>query len=168
MHKLLSSEYDQIISRNLFSYLYISKSWSVVFIVPMLQLSHISIHVIIIFSFQFSYNFFNNFFLNIYTFFNQSPSLTFHLSTTLYLNITIHLSFHLPLFCLFLFTTSYYKFVIISSIFWIVFPSKKVISLSLSLSLSLWLLNVILLLHYKELKIVHKKILLFYYIAWFG
>ena len=41
-------------------------------------------------------------------------------------------------FCLFLFTSSYYKFVTVSSILCIVFPhKKKVPSLSLSLSLSL-------------------------------
>ena len=38
----------------------------------MLQLSHISIHVIIIFSFQFSYNFFNIHFFKIFTLFLTS------------------------------------------------------------------------------------------------
>ena len=64
------------------------------------------------------------------SFLSLSP---FLLSTNIYLNITIHLSFHLSLFRVFLFTLSYYKFVILSSIFYIVFPHKKV-SLSLSLN----------------------------------
>ena len=99
--------------------IYISKSWSVAFIVVMFQLSHISIHVIIILLFNFPIIFFNiySFFLkNIYTFFNISISLTFsspqypllfHLPTTLYLNITLYLSLHLPFFFLFFFVLSY-------------------------------------------------------------
>ena len=78
------------------------------------------------FAFQFSYNFF----FNIYSFFKKylhflqhfyipylfiSPlpfTLLFHLPTTLYLNITLRLSLHLPFFfCPFLFTTFYYKLV---------------------------------------------------------
>ena len=62
--------------------------------------------------------------------------LHFHLPTILYFNVTVHLSLCLPLFCIFLFTLFYYKFVILSSILYIVFPHKKVLSLSLSLSLS--------------------------------
>ena len=66
------------------------------------------------------------------SFLSSFPLLPFHLPTTLNFNITIHLSLHLPLFCLFIFTSSYYKFVIRSSIICIVFPHKKVLSLSLS------------------------------------
>ena len=61
-------------------YLYISKSWSVAFIVVMFQLSHISIHVIIILLFNFPIIFFltfTHFLKNIYTFFNIFISLTF-------------------------------------------------------------------------------------------
>ena len=44
----------------------------------------------------------------IFTFFPTFlPSSLFHLPTTFYLNITIHFSLHLSLFCLFLFTPSY-------------------------------------------------------------
>ena len=64
------------------------------------------------------------------------PPLPFHLPTTLYINIILPLSFRLPLFCLFLFTPFYYKFVTISSILCIIYSHKKG-SLSLSLSLSL-------------------------------
>ena len=120
--------------------IYISKSWSIAFIVVTLQLSRISINVIILFSCQFSYNFFNShlFFLIFTLSLTFLILLPFHLSTTLYLNITIYLFFHLPLFCLFLFTLSYYKFVILCSILCIVFPHKNVIYLSLSLSLSIF------------------------------
>ena len=136
-------------------YLYISKSWSVAFIVVMFQLSHISIHVIIILLFNFPIIFFltfTHFLKNIYTFFNIFISLTFssphypfisplpftllfYLPTTLYLNITLRLSLHLPFFfCPFLFTTFYYKFITLFH-FLHTFPSqKKKGSLSLSLS----------------------------------
>ena len=100
--------------------------------------------------------FFNIYFFNIYTsptflsllpfhlpttssiFF---PPLPFHLPTTLYINIIFPLSLHLPLFCLFLFTFSYYKFITISSILCIVFPSqkKKVPLRTLSLSIFWWI-----------------------------
>ena len=65
----------------------------------------------------------------------------FHLPTTLYLNITLYFSLHLPFFCPFLFTPSSYIFVIFSSILYILFPhrKKKVISLSLSLSFFWWI-----------------------------
>ena len=93
------------------------------------------------FLFLISYNFFNithllslSFFL-IFTF-SQTflLPLPLHLPTTLYFNIIFHLSLYLPLFCLFLFSLSYYKFVIFSFILCIVFSNKKkkVISLSLS------------------------------------
>ena len=49
----------------------------------------------------------------------------------------LSLPFYLPLFWLFLFSTSYYKFDIFFFILCIVFSHKKVTSLSLSLSLSL-------------------------------
>ena len=121
------------------SNLYISKSWSVAFIVSTLQLSHISVHLIIIFFPNFPIIVFNIYFLfyfNIYTFSNLSPPLHFLLPTTLYINIILLLSLHLPLVCLFSFTLSYYKFVTIYSILCMVFFHKKKGSLSLSLSLS--------------------------------
>ena len=81
------------------------------------------------------------------------PPLLFHLPTIIYLNITIHLPLYLPLFCLFLLTTSYYKFFILSFILCIFFPYKRVISLSLSLSLSLsifwWIFLFFLHLHFR-------------------
>ena len=79
------------------------------------------------------------FYFNIYTFPNLSPPLPFHLPTTLYINIILLLSLHLPLFCLFLFTLSYYKFVTIYFILCIVFSHKKRFSLSLSLSIFWWI-----------------------------
>ena len=87
------------------------------------------------FSFLFSYNLFFtlNHFLNIYIFSNCSPSLPFLFSHSLYLNITLLLYLHLSLFCFFLFTPSYYKIAILSSILCIVFYHKKCY-LSLSLS----------------------------------
>ena len=110
----------------------------------MLQLSHISVHHLII-------NFISNcpiivfntnflFYFYIYTFSNLSPPLPFYLPTTLYINIIHLLSLHLPLFCLFLFTLSYYKFVTIYSIICMVFShKKKVLSLSLSLTIFRWI-----------------------------
>ena len=131
-------------------YLYISKSWSVAFIVVMFQLSHISIHVIIILLFNFPIIFF----FNIYSFFKKylhflqhfyipylfiSPlpfTLLFHLPTTLYLNITLRFSLHLPFFfCPFLFTTFYYKFITLFH-FLHTFPSQKKKRFSLSPSLN--------------------------------
>ena len=83
-----------------------------------------------LFYFQFSYNIFltlliHSFFL-IFTL-SQTflPLLPFHLPTTLYLNFTLTLSLYLPLFCLFLFSLSYYKFVIFYSILCIVSSHKK-------------------------------------------
>ena len=76
------------------------------------------------------------FFFNIYPYYNISPSLTFSSPHYLYFNVIVHLSLRLPLFCIILFTLFYYKFVIISSILYIIFPHKNVISISLSLSLS--------------------------------
>ena len=82
----------------LISSLDISKSGSVEFIVTTLQLSHISVHVIIIFLSNFPITFLTfTYFLNIYTFSNLSLSLTFSSPTTLYLNITLFfLSFFFP------------------------------------------------------------------------
>ena len=135
-------------------YFYISKSWSVTFIVATLQLSYISVHIIIIFLSNFPIIFFLTFtlFLKKYIF-SLSPTsfypylfifplsttlyinilfisplpftLPFHLPTTLYINIILHLPFFFFFFCPFLFTTSYYKFVILSSIFYNLFPHKK-------------------------------------------
>ena len=82
------------------------------------------------------FNIYFLFYFNIYTLPNLSPPLPFHLPTTLYINIILLLSLHLPLFCLFLFTLSYYKFVTIYFILCMVFSHKKRFSLSLSLSLS--------------------------------
>ena len=137
----------------LYIYLYISKSWSVVFIVTTLQLSHVSINVIIFFLSNFPI--FLTFIFLIFTLL-QPFSPLYHFIFPLLLQ-----SFFLPslfistlpstlisfflfpfiflYFCLFLFTPSYYKFFIISSILCIVFPhkkKKKVPSLSLSLSLN--------------------------------
>ena len=87
------------------------------------------------FSFQFFYNIFLTF---TYFFLIFTLSQTFliplplHLPTTLYFNIILHLSLYLPLFCLFLFSFSYYKVVIFSFILCIVFSNKKRFSLSLS------------------------------------
>ena len=127
-------------------------------------MTHISVHVIIIFLFNFPiYIFFNIYsFFKIFTLFptffyplpfHSSPyyplpstltslfisplpfTLSIHLPTTHYLNIILHLSLHLHLFFgPLLFTTSYYKFVILSSILYIFFPKKKRFSLSLSLN----------------------------------
>ena len=108
----------------IYIYIFISKNWSVTFIVVMLLLSYISVHAIILFLFRFSIIFFN-----IYSFFFKYlyflPLLPFHLPTTFYFNITLHLSLHLPLFCLFLFTPFHYKFAVLSSILYIVFPHQK-------------------------------------------
>ena len=108
---------------------------------PIINLAHyllISRHCSIFFQF------FSNFF-NIYFFFlifsltpTFLPPLAFHLPTTIYFDITLHLSFHLLLFCLFLFTTFHYKFVILFHSLHSFFSIKKgYFSLSLSLSLSL-------------------------------
>ena len=59
-------------------------------------------------------------------------SFSFHLPTTLYINIILLLSLHIPLFCLFLCTLSYYKFVTIYSILCMIFSHKKRFYLSLS------------------------------------
>ena len=69
-------------------------------------------------------------YFNIYTFSNIYPPLLFYLPTTLYINIILLPSLHLSLFCLFLFTLSYYKFVTIYSILCMVFSNKKRFSLS--------------------------------------
>ena len=132
-------------------------------------MTHISVHVIIIFLFNFPiYIFFNIYsFFKIFTLFptffyplpfHSSPyyplpstltslfisplpfTLLFHLPTTLYLNITLRLSLHLPFFfCPFLFTTFYYKFITLFH-FLHTFPSqKKKGSLSLALSILRWI-----------------------------
>ena len=89
-----------------------------------------------LFYFQFSYNFINithslfkkkKIFTLSQTFLIPLP---LHLPTTLYFNIILPLSLYFPLFCLFLFSHSYYKFVIFSFILCIVFPNKKKFSLS--------------------------------------
>ena len=115
------------------------------------------------FSFQFSHNFFLIFFFFtfshffkylhflqhfsiIYLFTSPLPStltslfisplpftLPFHLSTTLYLNVTLHLSLHLPFSCPFLFTPSYYKFVTLFHSLHAFSSQKKALSLSLSI-----------------------------------
>ena len=136
-------------------FIYIYYIWSVAFIVTILQLRHINVYVVIFFLFNFSIIVFNIYFLNIYTsltflsplsfhlpttFLTFLLPLPFHLSTILYINIILPISLHLPLFFSFLFTPSYYKFVIIFSILCIVFPHRKCsLSLSLSLSLSIFL-----------------------------
>ena len=115
----------------------------------MLQLYHINIHVIIFFLSNFSIIVFNIFFL-IFIFLQLFSFPYIFISLLLlqpfslpYLFISplpsklISLIFLFPFiflyFCLFLFTPSYYKFVTISSILYIVFPhNKTVFSLSLS------------------------------------
>ena len=52
---------------------------------------------------------------------------TFSFPQTFHLDITLPLSFYLPLFCFFLLSSSYYKFVIHSSILYIIFSHKKVV-----------------------------------------
>ena len=91
---------------------------------------------------------FLTFFFNIYIFSTFLPSLPFHLPTTsptflrplpshllttLYINIILPLSLHLPLFLSLLIHTLYYKFVTISSILCIIFLTIERLSLSLSL-----------------------------------
>ena len=121
-------------------YLYISKSWNVTFIVDTLQLNHISVHVIIFFIFNFPIIFLTLLIHFFFSFFKYLHSQTFllplplHLLTTLYFNIILPLSLYFPLFCLFLFSHSYYKFVIFSFILCIVSLHKKSF-LSLSLSI---------------------------------
>ena len=104
------------------------------------------------FSFQFSYNFFLTFsrFLNNYTFSNLSLFFAFSslpyplpyifislLSSTLISLFIFPFIFLFHFFCHFLFMLSYYKFVILSFILYILYPHEKKCSLSLSLSLSL-------------------------------
>ena len=144
--------------KNLYIYIYISKNWSVAFIVALLQLSHISLYIIIFFLSNFPIIVFNIYFFNIFTFSTFLPSLPFHLSTTspaflpplpfhlpttLYINIILPFFLHLPLFLSFLIRTLYYKFVTISSILFIVLPhNKKALSLNVLLDflffLHLW------------------------------
>ena len=104
--------------------LYISKSLRVAFIVATLQLSLISVHVIIIFFFQFSYNFFLHLliFLKIFIL-----SLIFFYPLPFHLPITLYLTFHLP-------TTLYVKTYHSSSSF---FLSFLIHTLTINLSISL-------------------------------
>ena len=81
---------------------YLSKNWSVKFIVTTLLLNHISSHITYLFSIIFLL-FFDSFYLFInvvvygYIFSNFPPSLLpFHLPTTININITFPLSLHLP------------------------------------------------------------------------
>ena len=119
----------------------------------MLTLSHISSHIII-FCFQFFiYIYFKTFShlrwlnylkikisFNLLIFQNSHFHLPLHLPTTFYFNIINSLPFYLPLFWLFLFSTSYYIVDIFFFILCIVFSHKKGhFSLSLSLSLSLYI-----------------------------
>ena len=98
-----------------FLYLYISKSWSVAFIVAMLQLSYISIHVIIIFLFNFPITFFNIYSFFKYLHFFQLFSIPYLFISPLPFTFISLFIFPFILFffffCLFLFTLSYYKFV---------------------------------------------------------
>ena len=129
-------------------YLYISKSWTIVFIAVTLQLSHISVYVVIFFLSNFPIIVFNIFFLIFtplqpfsfpYLFISPLLLQPFSLPYLFISSLPFKLiSFFLyPFiflyFCLFLFTPSYYKFVTISSILCVVFPhNKNVVSLSLS------------------------------------
>ena len=132
-------------------YLYISKSWSVAFIVVMFQLSHISIHVIIILLFNFPIIFFltfTHFLKNIYTFFNIFISLTFSsphyplpyffispLPSTL-ISLFVFLFIFLSFFVL-SYSQPFTINLSLSSIFYILFPHKKKKVLFLSLSIFL-------------------------------
>ena len=119
-------------------YLYISKSWSILFIITTLLLSHISGHIIHQFS-TFSLLFLTLFFhINFptycYTFSNFSPSFYLFISPLLSTLISLFLyPFIFLYFWLFLFPYSYYKFTILSLILYIVFLHTKC-SFSLSLS----------------------------------
>ena len=88
-------------------------------------MSHINVHIIFIFIF-YNYSFFK------YLYFVHPFSFSYFFISLLpfYFNITLYISLHLSLSCLLLFTLFYNKFVILSSVFCIVFRHKKVISLS--------------------------------------
>ena len=101
------------LSLSLYIYIYISKSWNITFIDATLQLSHISVYVIIFFLFNFPIIVFNIYFFNIYTSSTFLPPLPchlpttssaflpplpFYLPTTLYINIILPLFLHLHLF----------------------------------------------------------------------
>ena len=115
----------------------------------MLQLSHINVHVIILFFFNtnFSIIVYNIFFLIftllqpfslphlfIYSLLLQPFSLPYLFISPLPFKLISLFLFPLIFlyFCFFLFTPFYYKFVTISSILCIIFPHKKRLSLSLS------------------------------------
>ena len=92
---------------SIYIYIYISKSWNITFIVATLQLSHISVYVIIFFLFNFPIIVFNIYFFNIYTSSTFLPLLPCHLSTTssaflpplpFYLPTTLYINIILPLF----------------------------------------------------------------------
>ena len=120
---------------NLYIYIYISKSWSVAFIVATLQLRHISVHIIIFYLFNFPIIVFNIYLFLIFKLL-QPFSLPYlfisPLNSTLISFILFPFTF--LYFCLFLFTPSNYKFVTISSILHIAIPHKNMLFLSLSLS----------------------------------
>ena len=81
---------------NFIFYLYISKSWSAMFVVIVILLSHI-INLFLIFSLFFFFFFlFISLLLYNYTFSNIYLLLPFYLPTTLYFNLTISPSLHLP------------------------------------------------------------------------
>ena len=88
---------DEKMCRNVYN-LYISKSWSVAFIIAMFLLSHVSDHITYIFSiisllFFYSFYLFINFVVYGYIFSNFSSSvLPFHFPTTININITLPLS----------------------------------------------------------------------------
>ena len=109
----------------------------------MLQLSHISIHVIIIFLFNFPIIFFN-----IYSFFKylhflqlfSIPYLFISLLPFTFISLFIFPFIFFFFFCLFLFTLSYYKFVTLFHSLH-TFPSPKKKKKVLFLSLSIFLVD---------------------------
>ena len=137
VHSKFLDRYNSLIvlvnfsSITLLIYLYLSKSWSISFLVTMFLLSHI-IHLFSIFSLIFNF-FFLIFQLFVILFLTFLLSFTFSSPTTNYLNITFPLSLYFPLFLFFLFSSSYYKFTILFSILLMVFSHTKC-SFSLFLS----------------------------------
>ena len=112
-------------------YIYISKSWSITFIVATLLLRHISSHVThllptLSLSLSQLFFFLLIFLTYCYTFSNIFPSLLpFHFPTTNYLISLFFYPFNFLYFWLFLFSSSYYKFPILSHIRCIVFSHIK-------------------------------------------
>ena len=84
------------------------------------------------------------------------------ISHSLSLNFLVDFYFYFS--CIFI--LAWYKVLYFLELFWLMGLSFFYF-FYLFIFLWLWLLNIIIL-HYKELKIVYKNVLLLYYIAWFG